>query len=68
MQRRSTCVGFHCKLTSYMIEGSNTGPAATKNLPISYPIITVRWLAVHALAIPTVFFFGALTAMQFIQR
>ncbi len=39
-----------------------------KNLPISYPIITVRWLAVHALAIPTVFFFGALTAMQFIQR
>nr|YP_003795391.1 photosystem II protein VI [Chromerida sp. RM11]ADJ66579.1 photosystem II protein VI [Chromerida sp. RM11] len=48
-----------------MVNGSTT-PA--KNLPISYPIITVRWLAVHALAIPTVFFFGALTAMQFIQR
>nr|YP_010261011.1 cytochrome b559 subunit beta [Cephaleuros parasiticus]UIB38952.1 cytochrome b559 subunit beta [Cephaleuros parasiticus] len=22
-----------------------------------YPIFTIRWLAVHALAIPTVFFF-----------
>jgi photosystem II cytochrome b559 subunit beta len=28
----------------------------------------VRWLAVHALAVPTVFFLGAITAMQFIQR
>ena len=24
-----------------------------------YPIFTVRWLAVHALAIPSVFFLGA---------
>jgi len=36
--------------------------------PVSYPIFTVRWLAVHALAVPTVFFFGALVAMQFIQK
>lgn len=36
--------------------------------PISYPIFTFRWLAIHGLAIPTVFFFGAITAMQFIQR
>ena len=34
----------------------------------TYPIFTVRWLAVHALAVPTVFFLGAITAMQFIQR
>ncbi len=36
--------------------------------PVSYPIFTVRWLAVHALAVPTVFFFGALVAMQFVQK
>ena len=34
----------------------------------TYPIFTVSWLAVHALAVPTVFFLGAITAMQFIQR
>jgi cytochrome b559 beta subunit len=34
----------------------------------TYPIFTVRWLAVHALAVPTVFFLGAITAMQFFQR
>ena len=35
---------------------------------IAYPIFTIRWLAVHTLAIPTVFFLGAIAAMQFIQR
>lgn len=35
---------------------------------ISYPIFTVRWLAIHGIAVPTVFFLGAITAMQFIQR
>nr|AIT94160.1 cytochrome b559 beta subunit of photosystem II [Marsupiomonas sp. NIES 1824] len=34
----------------------------------TYPIFTFRWLAVHAIAIPTIFFLGAITAMQFIQR
>ncbi len=34
----------------------------------TYPIFTVRLLAVHALAIPTVFFLGAIAAMQFIRR
>ena len=38
------------------------------NQPISYPIFTVRWLAVHTLAVPSVFFVGAIAAMQFIQR
>lgn len=36
--------------------------------PVTYPIFTVRWLSVHALAIPSVFFLGAIAAMQFIQR
>nr|YP_010564967.1 photosystem II protein VI [Chlamydomonas chlamydogama]UZA61966.1 photosystem II protein VI [Chlamydomonas chlamydogama] len=35
---------------------------------ITYPIFTVRWLAIHGLAVPTIFFLGAITAMQFIQR
>jgi photosystem II cytochrome b559 subunit beta len=35
---------------------------------ITYPIFTVRWLSVHALGVPTIFFLGAITAMQFIQR
>ena len=30
---------------------------ATKKSSYTYPIFTVRWLAVHALAVPTVFFF-----------
>ena len=38
------------------------------NQPGAYPIFTFRWLAVHALAVPTVFFLGSITAMQFIQR
>ena len=33
-----------------------------------YPIITVHWLAIHALGVPSVFFLGAISAMQFIQR
>lgn len=36
--------------------------------PRTYPIFTVRWLAVHALGVPTVFFLGAIAAMQFIRR
>ena len=38
------------------------------NQPISYPIFTFRWLAIHGIAIPTIFFLGSITAMQFIQR
>nr|NP_043179.1 photosystem II protein VI [Cyanophora paradoxa]P19153.1 RecName: Full=Cytochrome b559 subunit beta; AltName: Full=PSII reaction center subunit VI [Cyanophora paradoxa]AAA31696.1 cytochrome b-559 apoprotein (psbF) [Cyanophora paradoxa]AAA81210.1 beta subunit of cytochrome b559 of photosystem II complex [Cyanophora paradoxa]prf//1515393B cytochrome b559 [Cyanophora paradoxa] len=38
------------------------------NQPVSYPIFTVRWLAIHAIGIPAVFFIGSITAMQFIQR
>lgn len=38
------------------------------NQPVTYPIFTVRWLAVCTLAVPSVFFVGAIAAMQFIQR
>ena len=36
--------------------------------PRNDPIFTVRWLALHTLGVPTVFFLGALAAMQFIRR
>jgi photosystem II cytochrome b559 subunit beta len=42
--------------------------AAINSEEKAYPIFTVRWLSIHALAVPTVFFLGAITAMQFIQR
>ena len=42
--------------------------ATQKSSSYTYPIFTVRWLSIHALAVPTVFFLGAITAMQFIQR
>lgn len=38
------------------------------NQEITYPIFTVRWLAIHALTVPAVFFLGAIAAMQFVQR
>ena len=30
------------------------------NQPVAYPIFTFRWLTIHALAVPTVFFLGAI--------
>ncbi|CAE7331563.1 psbF [Symbiodinium natans] len=41
---------------------------AVARTPVAYPIFTFRWLAIHALVIPTVFFLGAISSMQFIQR
>eukprot|EP00931_Biecheleriopsis_adriatica_P052647 TRINITY_DN3066_c0_g3_i1.p2 TRINITY_DN3066_c0_g3~~TRINITY_DN3066_c0_g3_i1.p2 ORF type:complete len:150 (+),score=32.37 TRINITY_DN3066_c0_g3_i1:62-451(+) len=43
-------------------------PTAVVRTPVAYPIFTFRWLAVHALVVPTVFFLGAISSMQFIQR
>ena len=54
------------RVTCYGVIKSNT--IMTTNRANTYPIFTVRWLAVHALAVPTVFFLGSITAMQFIQR
>ena len=42
--------------------------SAASSTPRNSPIFTVQWLAVHALGIPTVFFLGALAAMQFVRR
>ena len=42
--------------------------APVSTTPRNYPIFTVRWLSLHALGIPTVFFLGALAAMQFVRR
>jgi len=53
-----------CLAVNFEITMVNQAP----NQPISYPIFTVRWLAIHTLAVPTVFFLGAIAAMQFIQR
>merc|ERR1711972_437044 len=33
---------------------------AVARTPVAYPIFTFRWLAVHALVVPTVFFLGAI--------
>ena len=38
------------------------------NRPRDYPIYTIRWLSIHALGVPTVWFLGAIGAMQFIRR
>ncbi|MBW4700253.1 MAG: cytochrome b559 subunit beta [Aphanocapsa lilacina HA4352-LM1] len=51
-----------------MTTSSNRPTPGGPTQPVSYPVFTVRWLAVHALAVPTIFFLGALAAMQFIQR
>ena len=42
--------------------------APISTTPRNYPIFTVRWLSIHAIGVPTVFFLGALAAMQFVRR
>ncbi|GAB4217777.1 MAG: cytochrome b559 subunit beta [Synechococcales cyanobacterium] len=42
--------------------------ASNTDEPVYYPVFTFRWLAVHTLGVPTVFFLGAIAAMQFLQR
>ncbi|MBF2002161.1 MAG: cytochrome b559 subunit beta [Synechococcales cyanobacterium M58_A2018_015] len=41
---------------------------STQSTQPEYPIYTIRWLAIHALGVPTVWFLGAIAAMQFISR
>ncbi len=46
-----------------------TSNVQTQQRPATdYPIYTVRWLSIHALGVPTVWFLGAIAAMQFINR
>eukprot|EP00439_Symbiodinium_sp_Y106_P037288 s5248_g4.t1 len=49
-------------------DGSFSLPSDMSWTPVAYPIFTFRWLAIHALVVPTVFFLGAISSMQFIQR
>eukprot|EP00438_Fugacium_kawagutii_P018391 Skav220279 [mRNA] locus=scaffold915:33570:34861:+ [translate_table: standard] len=53
---------------SSLMRRAENQPAAVARTPVAYPIFTFRWLAVHALVVPTVFFLGAISSMQFIQR
>merc|ERR1712038_2077004 len=53
------------KSVALAAEKPRAQPART---PVAYPIFTFRWLAIHAIAVPTVFFLGSISAMQFIQR
>ncbi len=48
-----------------MTTNLSTQPVQPK---VQYPIYTVRWLAIHALGVPTVWFLGAIASMQFINR
>ncbi|XP_060958320.1 uncharacterized protein LOC133030117 [Cannabis sativa] len=41
---------------------------AQMSIDRTYQILTVRWLAIHGLVVPTVSFLGSISAMQFIQR
>lgn len=50
----------------FEISHDKASPVSTT--PRNYPMFTVRWLALHTFGIPTVFFLGALAAMQFIRR
>jgi photosystem II cytochrome b559 subunit beta len=46
---------------------TNTSSQPTRS-PADYPIYTVRWLAIHTLGVPTIWFLGAIASMQFITR
>ncbi|CAK9105909.1 unnamed protein product [Durusdinium trenchii] len=62
-------LGYAAAAVSAAARRSSTVRAAEMaRTPVAYPIFTFRWLAVHALVIPTVFFLGAISSMQFIQR
>merc|ERR1712008_55201 len=57
--------GAFARQSRIVMAAQKAQPART---PVAYPIFTFRWLAIHAIAVPTVFFLGAISAMQFIQR
>ncbi len=65
-------VGYAAAAAGAFSRQSKTARAAEKigapRTPVAYPIFTFRWLAVHMLAVPTVFFLGAISSMQFLQR
>jgi photosystem II cytochrome b559 subunit alpha len=64
---RSTALEQVKQLSNLIIFNNSSFFMSAKKTYI-YPIFTFRWLAVHALAVPTIFFIGSITAMQFLQR
>ena len=67
------CLGYAMEFTPAYSRNSRVALAAKPKAqpaktPVAYPIFTFRWLAIHAIAVHTVFFLGAISAMQFIQR
>mmetsp|Transcript_51953 Transcript_51953/g.97184 ORF Transcript_51953/g.97184 Transcript_51953/m.97184 type:complete len:126 (-) Transcript_51953:50-427(-) len=63
----AAAAGVAFKRQSRTARAAEETPAVART-PVAYPIFTFRWLAVHALVVPTVFFLGAISSMQFIQR
>mmetsp|Transcript_56202 Transcript_56202/g.133932 ORF Transcript_56202/g.133932 Transcript_56202/m.133932 type:complete len:127 (+) Transcript_56202:84-464(+) len=64
-------IGYAAAMTaaiSRSVTARKAEKVAAAKTPVAYPIFTFRWLAVHTLVIPTVFFLGAISSMQFIQR
>jgi photosystem II cytochrome b559 subunit beta len=59
---------FKKSFTFYLKNNSSYFMNKNFNRSVAYPIFTFRWLTIHALAVPTIFFLGAITSMQFIQR
>ena len=54
-----------CTFQNYQVWDDTALVPATGRPPEGYPVFTVRTAAVNALGIPTVFFLGAILAMQF---
>ena len=51
-----------------MVNNKSLANTQFQDPKFNYPIYTVRWLAIHTLGVPTVWFLGAIAAMQFTNR
>lgn len=51
-----------------MVNNQSLDNSSVQDPKFNYPIYTVRWLAIHTLGVPTVWFLGAIAAMQFTNR
>ncbi len=59
--------GFVASIENYQ-NWEDTAVVPSNRPRDGYPVFTLRTLAVNALGIPTVFFLGAIFAMQFLRR
>ena len=51
-----------------MVNNQSLDNSQAQDPKYEYPIYTVRFLAIHTLGVPTVWFLGAIAAMQFTNR